>query len=221
MTTIAVADTLKQQYIKRWDSLLNHKFIAEMGNNSLPLEKFIFYLKQDLIFLRGFCVFLLNAKQNAYHEPELKQWLDRLYHSTVNYEMQMQKELLSSLGISMIDDYCVCAATATTNYICFLRNLSRVGSLEEILSAMAPCPWSYLEIAQKLSRNDNIKIESYRKWAQFYSSKESEQQVEEIRHILGKTYLCAGKQVRKLMEKNFEAACKYEYEFWGMAYNQG
>lgn len=238
MTTIAPAESLKNKCIRQWQTLLSHKFIMEMENDSLPLEKFVFYLKQDHIFLKEFCNFLLNAKQKAAFKeednPKLVEWFDSLYHSTVDLEMQMQRELLLSAQVAVggstpvfKSDGTVNASPtiSTSNYISFLRKMSSStgnSSLEEIVSAMAPCPWSYLEIAQKLSGNiDNniIKTEIYLKWIQFYASKESQKQVEELKFILGNLYCNASKPLKLLMQNHFEAACKHEYSFWEMAYN--
>jgi thiaminase/transcriptional activator TenA len=251
------AESLKQKYIKQWEAILNHKFIIEMGNDSLPLDKFVFYLKQDHIFLKEFCCFLLNAKQKAAaskekgggDHPKLAEWFDGLYHSIIDTEMQMQKELLSSLAAAAARDMSVVrsnstassnaataaaatTATATTSsYISFLRKISSPtggsssSSLEAMVSAMAPCPWSYLEIAQKLSKNideDNngsIKTEVYRKWIRFYASEESQKQVEELKDILGRLYCNASKPLKLSMQKHFEEACNHEYSFWEMAYN--
>lgn len=60
-----------------------------MTDDSLPIDKFIFYLKQDHIFLKEYCSFLANAR--AAEEPSLKSWFGELHYSIVNYEMQMQK----------------------------------------------------------------------------------------------------------------------------------
>jgi len=77
---------------------------------------------------------------------------------------------------------------ATLNYISFLRQVSVSSkNLEVILSAMAPCPWSYIQIAQKLSKGE-IKNDVYFKWIQFYSSIESQQQVKELKDILSGLY---------------------------------
>jgi thiaminase/transcriptional activator TenA len=83
---------------------------------------------------------------------------------------------------------------------------------------MAPCPWSYLEIAQKLSKSD-IKTDVYCKWVRFYSSKESQQQIEELKSILSRMYDQADENMKRLMKQHFGAACKYEYDFWEMAYS--
>jgi thiaminase (transcriptional activator TenA) len=223
MVATISADELKQHHIKYWDDLLNHKFILEMAADSLPIEKFVFYLRQDHIFLKEFCTFLLIAKQKS-SDQELKIWFEDLYHSTIDSEMQMQRELLLSLGISNIDNNAttntLAMAPATLNYVSFLRQVSSSSAknLEVIVSAMAPCPWSYLEIAQKLSKSDT-KTDVYCKWMQFYSSKESQRQIEELKNILGRLYDQADESTKRLMKELFGAACKYEHDFWEMAYN--
>lgn len=222
MVATVSADEIKQHNIKYWNDLLNHKFILEMAGDSLPAEKFAFYLRQDHIFLNEFCTFLLIARQKS-TDQKLKIWFDSLYHSTIDSEMQMQRELLLSLGISNIIDKnattTIAMAPATSNYVSFLRKVSSSAKkLEIIVSAMAPCPWSYLEIAQKLSINDT-KTDVYSKWIRFYSSKESQQQIEELKYILSRLYDRADKSTKRLMKQHFGAACKYEYDFWEMAYS--
>jgi thiaminase (transcriptional activator TenA) len=218
VATAALADELKQHNIKYWNDLLNHKFILEMADDSLPIEKFAFYLRQDHIFLKEFCTFLLSAKQKSI-DQKLMTWFGSLYQSTIDSEMHMQKELLLSLGISSIDNSNATTAPATLNYSTFLRKVSTSAkNLEVIVSSMAPCPWSYFEIAQKLSKN-NIKTDVYRKWIQFYASNESQQQVNEFKNNLSSLYDQADKSKKLLMKKHFGEACKHEYEFWEMAYN--
>ena len=196
-----------------------------MTDDSLPIDKFIFYLKQDYVFLKELCSFLANARAAA-EEPSLKRWFGELHYSTVNYEMQMQKKVLDSLELfGAINISSSSPAKATLNYISFLRRVSRSRSVEEMVSAMAPCPWSYFEIAQKilLSRNgggqNKIRTEAYQKWIEFYSSKESQQQVEYIKSLLGNIYEKASKSKKLVMEYHFSIACQYEHDFWKMVYN--
>jgi thiaminase (transcriptional activator TenA) len=210
-------DQLKQKHIKDWNALLNHKFIAEMANDSLQPKKFIFYLEQDHLFLKEFCLFLRNAKTKS-TEPEMKEFFDSVYKSTVDYEMPMQRDLLSSLGVSDFADVPVNAAPATDDYISFLKRTSSSGTLEIMLSAMAPCPWSYLEIAEKLS-NDHIRTKAYCKWIKFYASNESRLQVNELKAILDQLYHKTNLNAKQLMSTHFGIACKHEYHFWETAYN--
>jgi thiaminase/transcriptional activator TenA len=93
------ADTLKQHSIDTWQKILSHRFVMELSSEILPLNKFVFYLRQDYYFLGEFSKFLHSAKEKT-NDNKLKEWLDSLYLNTVNFEMEMQKQLLNSLGSS-------------------------------------------------------------------------------------------------------------------------
>ena len=219
-----VAEYLKQSCIAEWNLLLNYnsnKFIAGVATDTLPVERFVFYLKQDHAFLKEFCYFLLRLRE-VVENPSLKTWCEALHESTVNHEMQMQEQLLGSLGLSEEDIEMTALTKATKNYILFLRSVSENMSIEEKVSAMAPCPWSYLEIAQEIltsNRKNKITNKVYRRWVEFYASKESLQQVEYLKGALGQLYHSADKAKKLIMEKSFCAACRQEYSFWKMAYN--
>jgi len=142
--------------------------------------------------------------------------------NTVNFEMEMQKQLLNSLWLSSsshnTSNYEFFPCRTTLNYTSYLMNTSSNGTLNEIVSVMAPCPWTYLEIAQKLSKMVKGN-EAYKKWVQFYSSTESHRQVAEIKEILNRLGPKVDDESKAKMKNHFANACVYEYLFWEMAYN--
>ena len=218
------ADTLKQHSIDTWQKILSNRFVMELSSELLPLNKFVFYLQQDHYFLGEFSKFLHFAKETT-NDNKLKEWLDDLYLNTVNFEMIMQSQLLSSFGLSSSSpsntansEFFPCRTTL--DYTSYLMNISSNGTFSEIVSVMAPCPWTYLEIAQKSSKIP-IRNEAYRKWVQFYSSTESYRQVAEIKQILNKLGEKVDEKSKAEMKNHFANICKYEYLFWEMAYNLG
>jgi thiaminase (transcriptional activator TenA) len=217
------ADTLRQHSIDTWQKILSHRFVMELSSEILPLNKFVFYLRQDHYFLEEFSKFLHSAKQIT-NDNKLKEWLDSLCLNTVNFEMEMQRQLLKSLDVSSSSSnttgshYEFFPSRTTLNYASYLMNTSSNGTFSEIVSVMAPCPWTYLEIAQKLSKIP-IRNEAYRKWVQFYSSTESHRQVAEIKQILNRLGEKEDEKSNAIMKNHFANACRYEYLFWGMAYN--
>ena len=213
------ADDLKQSCIGTWNKILNHTFLIEISTNALPIDKFIFYLKQDRIFLIEFCSFLQAVKQKS-NDVHLAKWFDSLLYSTINFEMQMQNEILKSLGISPDSSLNSIPSTTTLSYTSYLRNVSLSSSenMGKIVSAMAPCPWTYLEIAEKLSRY-NIENCIFRKWLQFYSSSDSFMQVEDLKNIPCALAKEASNKDKLVMKRYFATACNYELLFWDMAYN--
>ena len=234
--TISFADILKQYSIETWQKILNHRFIMELSKDILPVNKFLFYLKQDHYFLEEFSKFLQSAKQKAIHN-KMKEWLDNLYMSTVNFEMEMQRQMLSSLEVLSsssspaipLNSLPTSAATTTIhnivipskitlNYTFYLEHISSSGNFSEIISVMAPCPWTYLEIAQQLSKIP-IQNKIYSNWVKFYSSNESCKQVDEIKQILNMLSQNENEKAKDIMKNHFANACKYEFLFWETAYN--
>ena len=180
MTTL-FADILKQYSIETWQKILNHRFIMELSKDNLPVNKFLFYLKQDHYFLEEFSKFLQSTKQKAIHN-KMKELLDKLYISTVNFEMKMQRQMLSSLEVlsssssrppplnslhtssaTTIHNVIIIPSKITLNYTSYQKQISSSGTFSEIISVMAPCPWTYLEIAQQLSTS-SIHNEVFNNW---------------------------------------------------------
>ena len=226
--TLAFADELRQCSIEIWQSILNHRFITELSNNTLPINKFLFYLKQDHYFLEEFSKFLQSAKQKAINK-QMNQWLDGLYISTVDSEMEMQRQMLRSIDPSSSrplaassyrhsDNTTIIPCKTTLDYTTYLKHVSSSGTFSEIVSVMAPCPWTYLEIAQQLSEFP-IKNEVYSNWVRFYSSNESVKQVDEIKQILNTLSRNENEKSKDTMKNHFANACKFELLFWEMAYN--
>jgi thiaminase (transcriptional activator TenA) len=229
-TGVTFADELKLNAIEIWNNILSHKFINEISTDTLPLNKFVFYLRQDHIFLKVFCNFLRNAKEKCELDEDnrMKEWFDGLYNSTINLEMEMQNQLLDSVGMTSLlssaytNNYSLESnpSKMTLEYTSYLIHISLKGGLHEIVSVMAPCPWSYFEIAEKLSKREQyIKTEVFRKWIDFYSSYESVKQVEDVKDILNELSRNADETDKKLMKDHFNTASKYEYNFWEMAYS--
>ncbi|PWU81194.1 MAG: thiaminase II [Candidatus Nitrosopolaris wilkensis] len=221
---ITFAETLKHHSIETWKKILSHSFISELSKGTLPLNKFVFYLKQDHYFLEQFSKFLQFAKLKT-KDSKMKGWFDSLYVSTVDFEMEMQTQIFNSLSVSASSSsnnttikHDIFPSKTILEYTSYLIHISSTGTFSNIVSVMAPCPWTYLEIAQKLSEIP-IGNEAYRKWVQFYSSTESRRQVDEIKQILDLLGEKGDQKSKDLMKSHFVTACKYEYFFWEAAYN--
>jgi thiaminase len=108
----------------------------------LPPNKFVFYLKQDRYFLEEFSRFLDSAKQKT-SDTKLKEWLDSLYLSTVDFEIKMQKQLLNSLAslssssdsiANAVNCDIIIPSKTTFDYTCYLNHTSSAGTFSEIVS---------------------------------------------------------------------------------------
>jgi thiaminase (transcriptional activator TenA) len=142
------SDELKHQTIDNWNRILSHNFIVEMAKDILPISKFVFYLKQDQIFLESLSKLLATASRIAY-DRQTKTWFESLLDSTTRYEMPMQLEIINLLEDDLKSSG-VSQEKTTQNYVSHLERVSNSDDLAMMLSAMAPCPWTYYEISQAL-----------------------------------------------------------------------
>lgn len=214
--SISFSEKLKHNNIDTWNKILNHNFITEIAENVLPIIKFIFYLKQDKIFLRAFCNLLTMASTITY-DKEIKLWFEALMESTTKYEIPMQDEILQRLDNNYLNSG-VSAENVTRDYITYMNSVSNSEDLALIVSAIGPCPWTYYEISNALIKK-NVKSKTFKKWLQFYSSNESGKQVNELKQVLNKLARNASEKKKIEMNSRFSISCNYELKFWDMAYS--
>lgn len=214
--SISFSEKLKHNNIDTWNKILNHNFITEIAENVLPIIKFIFYLKQDKIFLRAFCN-LLTMASTITNDKEIKLWFEALMESTTKYEITMQDEILQRLDNYYLNSG-VSAEDVTRNYITYMNSVSNSEDLALIVSAIGPCPWTYYEISNALIKK-NVKSKAFKKWLQFYSSNESGKQVKELKQVLNKLARNASEKKKIEMNSRFSISCNYELKFWDMAYS--
>jgi thiaminase/transcriptional activator TenA len=214
--SISFSEKLKHNNIDTWNKILNHNFITEIAENVLPIIKFIFYLKQDKIFLRAFCN-LLTMASTITDDKEIKLWFEALRESTTKYEIPMQDEILQRLDNNYLNSG-VSAENVTRDYVTYMNSVSNSEDLALIVSAIGPCPWTYFEISNALIKK-NVKSKAFKKWLQFYSSNESGKQVKELKQVLNKLARNASEKKKIEMNSRFSISCNYELKFWDMAYS--
>jgi thiaminase/transcriptional activator TenA len=215
------SEELQHSCFEIWNKILNHRFIFEIQQDILPLNRFIFYLKQDHIFLTEFCK-LLQTSANIANIKEEIELFENLINSTAMFEIKMQEEIMDSLGIGTKSYPEFIQYTTTSNYVSFLKSANETNDLGIFVSSIAPCSWTYFEIASKMTKVA-VKTPVYKKWIQFYSSKESQKQVSDIKELLNRLAMQTdnNNQKKLILMKYFTTACNYELDFWNMAYLNG
>jgi len=217
---MSFANELKNDSMEILNKILGHEFIQEISNDTLPNEKFIVYLLQDRIFLKEFCI-LLDKGMRMTLDTNIKKWFSELIRGITKIEIKMQAELLDILRYTDYDTTVASLPNETTlNYIYNIRKLSTEPiKLYELVSFIAPCPWTYYEIADKIGKENRIKDIVTKRWIEFYCSDESKQQVDHITHMLNDISKDLTQVEKSVMKRYFKLACRNELDFWNMAYN--
>ena len=198
---------------------VDHPFVKGLGDGSLPLDKFQYYLKQDYIFLFYYCKVLALASSKSNTENIMSKWVS-LLDETLNSEMNLHRNFCKEYGISEAELENTEKDSSTEKYCNFLLKNAEENSIEFIAVSLLPCQWGYQEIGQNLSKNPNLDPKSFNyKWIESYSSPEYQEVTNWLKNYvdeIGKDLNLVNKDI---FNKLFQSGIKFEIEFWDSAWN--
>lgn len=201
-----------------WRKNHTHPFVQEMGDGTLDLEKFRFYMIQDYVYLKDYAkLFALGAVKSD--DLAVMGKFAGLLDSTLNEEMALHRAYAARFGISEVELELAKPSPITLAYTHYMLHTAQNGSLADLTAALLPCMWSYSEIGKELSRLPGASEHAYYgDWIKMYSSKEFGELAEWCIGLLDQ--LTDGKTESELMklEEIFLNTTRYEYLFWEMAY---
>lgn len=212
------SDELRRKGATTWDLEKQHPFVTGIGDGSLPLDKFRYYMRQDYIFLMDFCRAISLAVAKAKTVEDMG-WFAKLLHETLNTEMALHISFCGKLGITEQELFATEPSPTTLAYTRHLVQTAYSGGIGEVATAILPCSWGYCEIGQMLSdRGAPTSQPLYGRWIEMYSSPEFAELADWLRSFIDRTSTESGDQERERMQKAFLLSSQYEYMFWDAAY---
>lgn len=216
------SDRLYRNVNEIWEKTHQHPFVIGMGTGELPVESFIRYMKQDYVFLIDYSkLFALGAVKAT--DIETMAAFAKLLDETLHGEMELHRQYADRFGITNQQLEDTKPMPNNLAYTRYMLNVAQNGSLEELISALLPCMWSYWEISKMLADTYPIAIDHplYGDWLKMYSSSEFGALATWLIDLLDK--LAEGKPERELaiLEEHFLTTSRFEYMFWDMVYQGG
>ncbi len=209
-----LSERLRRDAEPVWERIVNHPFVVELYEGRLPLEKFVYYVKQDYNYLVTMMrVFSILASKADY---ETARTALEIAYGDATVEMENYLRLLDRLGIGLGEVLREEPAPTNTGYMSFLVSTCSLGSPLDCLVAVLPCFWTYQVIAE--THRDRLRenpVQLYRDWASVYLSPEYRGLVERLRSTVDRLWKGQGYEDLKRI---FITASRYEYMFWDMAY---
>jgi thiaminase/transcriptional activator TenA len=210
-------ERLRQKAAGIWEAQHQHPFVRDIGDGTLSLERFKFWLRQDYVFLIEYARLLALA---AARSPNLETMtrFATLLKETVETEMNLHRAYAAEFGISREELEQELPAPTTRGYSDFLLRVAASGDFAELAAALLPCMWAFSEIGQRLAAHRVPSNKRYAKWIEMYSSREFAELAQWCRDLLDS--LAAGLPERDLrkLEAAFLTSSRYEWQFWEMAW---
>ena len=211
---------LRAQCDRIWSGLHAHPFLGELARGTLPLDRFRFFIEQDLLYLPAFARCMAMGAAKSASDADLE-FFTRQLDGIIRLEIPSNRRLLEQVISMGAQDRGGSLAMAPANvaYTSFLLATAAAGSGLEITAAILPCSWSYIEIAREL-RRELAEHPVYSDWVGFYLSDEENNLVLNMRHTFDDMVReeVPGETRRRELEQIFMMSSRLERMFWEMAY---
>ena len=201
-----------------WEAQHAHPFVRGIGEGSLEVEKFRFWVRQDYLFLIDYARLLAMAVAKAPDLPTMRRFAD-LVQATLGVEMDLHRAYAAEFGISSQELEAETKAPTTQAYTDFLLRAA-AGDYTELLAALLPCMWGFSDIGQRLSQGPRPADERYAKWIGMYASAEFAELADWCRRLVDRVAEGHPADVLRRMERAFLTSSRYELAFWEMAWTR-
>ncbi|KAI7849846.1 Phosphomethylpyrimidine kinase-domain-containing protein [Circinella umbellata] len=202
-----------------WDEFLHHPFVRGMADGTLPKESFIFYLKQDYLYLQHYA---RSAALAAYKSPNIDMAARNakiIMH--IQEEMQMHLKYCEEWGISKEDILSTKESVYNVAYTRYVLDKGATGDQLDLQVAMGPCLLGYGELGLFLFNDPNTKREGnpYWRWIKNYANDSFQSAVVAGKELLEELAIhnvsTSPSRFREVCEI-FEQGTRLEIAFWQM-----
>lgn len=215
---MSIFEKMQQASLPIIEQIKNLPFIIELIQGRLANDIFIFYLQQDVFYLKDYARALALVGARAETSEHCQQFLqfalegvtaESLAHTEYLTRFQQQ----TSFSNDDISPSCF-------SYTHYLVRLAALAPIEEAIAALLPCFSIYYEIGTYIAQNCNAKQNPYATWINLYSGEDFAQSVQQAIKIINEIAQVASPLLQDKMLKAFITAAKLEWQFWYSAYNK-
>ncbi|HEB7534113.1 TPA: thiaminase II [Campylobacter coli] len=198
-----------------WDEYLHHEFVKKLENGSLKEENFLFYLKQDYIYLIHYAKCYARLALNAKNAEELR-FAMKFQNYIVEGEIELHKSILK-LGIDA--DKLNVKDESLTNiaYTRYMLSVGESGDFLDMLVALSACAIGYGYIGAEIyKRLDKEKLQNhpYKEWILTYSSDEFQNEIKEFEDFLNSYTQKISQEKFENLSEIFYNVVRLESAFW-------
>lgn len=193
-------------------------FIRALADGTLDRERFLFYLRQDALYLREYARVLAAAARIAPTPHEQAFWAQSA-QGAITGELELHASWLAPGAGVEAATFAVDPAPATVAYLDHLRSVAFGGDYAELIAAVLPCFWLYTDLGTRLHAGEfdayaRDPQHPYASWLATYADpafeKATEQAIDHVMHAATESD-AAG---RRRMLCAFEVSSAHELAFF-------
>ena len=212
---MSLTTELREEHEKLWEMMVTHPFVKEMGDGSLPTEKFASYFIQDYVFVSDLVTLIAHGIAKA-PDFDAASRLNDFLTGVLNPENDLFVRAFEELGVSE-DEYSSATASPTTQaFSDFLVRVGLEGDFLDIITVLYVTEGTYLDWATRLiEAGKSPEQPIYREWIEIHGPE-----------VLGELVDWMGSRLDEADDLDFRpqaaeaflTALRYEHLFWESAY---
>ena len=217
---MTVTQRLYQAARPVWEACHAHPFVRGIGDGTLPLEQFRWFLLQDYRYLfdyaRVFAYGVIKAR-----DPELMRIFSVNLDAILGGEMRLHRAYMARLGIPEAQVFAVQPALANLSSPHPIRPVAPAGGPAEIVASLLACSWSYAEIGQRLADLPGAAEHPfYGEWVQGYAGADYQKTNAALVALMDTLAQDCSEADYQRLEEIFVSCSRYELGFWDMAWKR-
>jgi thiaminase (transcriptional activator TenA) len=201
-----------------WEAQHDHPFIRGIGDGTLALDRFRYWIRQDYVYLVDYSRLLALAAARAPDLATMERFAELLRETLVT-EMSLHRSYAAEFGIGADELERETPSPTTRGYVDFLLRVAAFGDYAELVAALLPCMWGFSEVGMRLAGRSSPADQRYAAWIAMYASPEFAGLANWCRELLDKLAEDQSPSVRRRLEEAFLTSSRYELAFWSAAYN--
>lgn len=215
----SVSTRLHAAAASAWEACLRHPFVTGIGDGTLDMEKFRYFMLQDYLYLFDYArVFALGVVKAR--DPELMRVFAANVDAILGGEMKIHRAYMKRLDITEEQVFSIKPALANLSYTNYMLSVAQTGGPMEIVASILACSWSYAEIGQALAAIPGAAEHPfYGEWIRGYASEEYAATNQALIELMDSLAADAGEEQLAYLTDVFVNCSRYELGFWDMAWD--
>lgn len=200
-----------------WQAYTHHAFVEGLTTGALPRARFLYYLRQDYLFLIHFARAWALAAAKGKTLAEIRA-ASATVQALAHVEMPLHVQICAREGIDAATLEATEEAPATLAYTRYVLEAGYSGDFLDLMAALAPCVLGYGEIGARLKDAGG----PYADWINTYAGREYQGLCQDVGaliddalvHRLGPDW--EGLPRARHLAARFATATRLEVGFWQM-----
>jgi thiaminase/transcriptional activator TenA len=212
------SQALKEAAWPVWEAIFAHPFVTGLSDDTLPADRFRYFLGQDYVYLQDFSRVLAMGAARTPHRADEPLFLR---HALTVHEVEadLHRSLAPAYGLTADDLAATPPGPVTVAYTDHLVRAAWSRPFAVLVAAVLPCYWIYREVGRRLAARPLPDTPAYREWITTYAGDPYGQAVDELLAVTDRLGERLDPETARAGQVAFWRSSRYEWLFWEQAWS--